>query len=116
MKIKELDVGDVVFHYITNSVYWVSGNCHIKFRDNMLLNMDMVFCVNKSSPGNGIVIPRFNLTHLPLPNHINSNVVFNLYHINQLIEHVESTMTLDNEEEVLPFINKAKKMYVKHRN
>jgi hypothetical protein len=78
--------------------------------------MDMVLCVNKSTKGEGMLIPQMNLTHLPIPNHIDSGIVFTLYHINQLIEHMKSTMDQDNEEEVLPFIQRAEKMYVKHRN
>ena len=113
---KRIDVGDVVFHKRTNQVFWVNGFCHIKDSGNMLLNMDMVFCVNKETKGEGILIPEINLTLLPIPNYIESSVVFNLRHINDLIELVRTTLDTHTEKEVMTFISKAEKMRVRYIN
>ena len=84
---RELDVGDVVYHKITNQVFWVSGNYYVGHREDMLLNMECVWCINKKHNGTGILIPRSNLTYIPLPKHINSDVVIDLrsIHVNQRI-------------------------------
>jgi hypothetical protein len=113
---KRIDVGDVVFHKRTNQVFWINGFCHIKDSGNMLLNMDMCYCVNKDTKGEGIIIPEINLTHLPIPNHIESGIVFTLRHINDLIEVVRNTLDSNTEKEVMSFITKAEKMRVRYIN
>ena len=107
---RELDVGDVVYHKITNQVFWVSGNYHVGRRESMLLNIDCVWCINDLTPGGGLLIPRSNLSPLPFPKHIDSNVVYNLSALNDLIDLVSATMNKENDREVSSFINKAIKV------
>ena len=113
---RELDVGDIVYHEITNDVFWVSGNYYVGFRVDIQLNMDMCYCVNKDTKGEGILIPEINLTHLPIPNHIDSGIVFTIRHINDLIEIVRTTLNSNTEKEAMSFITKAEKMRVRYIN
>ena len=101
----ELDVGDVVYHKITNQVFWVSGNYYVGHRESMLLNMDCVWCINKKTSGAGILIPRQNLTFIPTPNHIDSNIVFNFSSIAKYIEYVIQTINDDNSDQIFHFLN-----------
>jgi len=106
----ELDVGDVVYHNITNQVFWVSGNYYVGRRESMLLNIDCVWCINDLTPPGGLLIPHYNLARLPFPSHIDSNVVCKLSALNDLIDLVSTTMNKENDKEVAQFINGAIKV------
>jgi len=103
---RELDVGDVVYHEITNQVFWVSGNYYVGHREDMLLNMECVWCINKKHNGTGILIPRSNLTYIPLPKHINSDVVIDLRSIHDLISYVYEDKNEVTEQVALTFMTK----------
>ena len=103
---RELDVGDVVYHEITNDVFWVSGNYYVGHREDMLLNMECVWCINKKHNGTGILIPRSQLTYIALPKHINSDIVIDLRSIHDLISYVYEDKNEDTEQVALTFMTK----------